>query len=597
MFSKSIIVAAIASLVVAAPTHVDAPVAKRSADSYGNMATWYDSQTGNAGACGQMLNNNDRFIAVGMNSPIPCGQWMGFNVNGKTSYGYVADKCAACADNHYDMSQALFSDLGATCITAHLLSPSPSSQMRESNIIVIETGRTILAGKPVGEIFHQPELRFEAKVGVRKSTLESIANGDLDEKMEVDEKQPMRLRPSSYLVGQQLQDSLQAGEQLEISYPWRDGRIQDWIGAEAIWKYTLKQLLGNARAATALVLVTVPHGLSKDESERITQIFFERFNVPVFALVERPVTGLYATGSVNGLFIDVGYDSTDIVPVLEAMPQYTSATHWKFGIRELSIYLARLLKNDTQLLSHDKLSGLSEHEQFDALVEIAHELFKNPASLSLLPEEDEKEKKKRKGEELDIAAALVSGQEQNLINEKDAKENNAAAAQGRFQIQWRGSTVSVGKMRQRFWEPLFNMQLLKGLQGVDEEQTLVTLPEAIMNSVNQCEMELRPQILNGLVLAGPLAGARGFNQLLAPHIAPYLSKGDYNELQPSASALKVLRVPDYFADFKGRDDLNTYLGASIMAKITSADHSSFAITKADYNMRGPGVITVAPYLV
>ena len=433
---------------------------------------------------------------------------------------------------------------------------------------MIETGRTILAGKPVGEIFHQPELRFEAKVGVRKSTLESIANGDLDEKMEVDEKQPMRLRPSSYLVGQQLQDSLQAGEQIEISYPWRDGRIQDWIGAEAIWKYTLKQLLGNARAATALVLVTVPHGLSKDESERITQIFFERFNVPVFALVERPVTGLYAAGSVNGLFIDVGYDSTDIVPVLEAMPQYTSATHWKFGIRELSIYLARLLKNDTQLLSHDKLSGLSEQEQFDALVEIAHELFKNPASLSLLSEEDEKEKKKRKGEELDIAAALVSGQEQNLINEKDAKENNAAAAQGRFQIQWRDSTVSVGKMRQRFWEPLFNMQLLKGLQGVDKEQTLVTLPEAIMNSVNQCEMELRPQILNGLVLAGPLAGARGFNQLLAPHIAPYLSKGDYNELQPSASALKVLRVPDYFADFKAKDDLNTYLGASIIAKVS-----------------------------
>ncbi|TIA86037.1 hypothetical protein E3P81_04150, partial [Wallemia ichthyophaga] len=69
--------------------------------------------TGNRGACGQYLSNDDRFVAVGFGSSIPCGQWMGFNVNGVTSYGYVADKCASCANNHYDMSEALFNDFGA----------------------------------------------------------------------------------------------------------------------------------------------------------------------------------------------------------------------------------------------------------------------------------------------------------------------------------------------------------------------------------------------------------------------------------------------------------------------------------------------------
>lgn len=97
---------------------------------------------------------------------------------------------------------------------------------------------------------------------------------------------------------------------------------------------------------------------------------------------------------------------------------------------------------------------------------------------------------------------------------------------------------------------------------------MVGLPEAILSTVEQCEIETRSQIYNGLVLAGPLAGAKGFTQLLAPHIGPYLSKGENNELQPSASILKVLRVPDYFADFKGRDDLNTFLGAGIVAKVS-----------------------------
>ncbi|TIB74159.1 hypothetical protein E3Q22_00980 [Wallemia mellicola] len=110
MFSKTLIVAAIASLVAAAPTPAGAPASKRSNDSHGNMATYYDAETGAAGACGNMLSNNDRFVAVGFNSPLECGQWLGFNVNGKTSYGYVADKCAACADNHYDMSPTLFNE-------------------------------------------------------------------------------------------------------------------------------------------------------------------------------------------------------------------------------------------------------------------------------------------------------------------------------------------------------------------------------------------------------------------------------------------------------------------------------------------------------
>lgn len=52
MFSKAFIVAAIASLVAAAPTHTDAAPAKRSADSYNNQATYYD------------VSSNTRMISI-----------------------------------------------------------------------------------------------------------------------------------------------------------------------------------------------------------------------------------------------------------------------------------------------------------------------------------------------------------------------------------------------------------------------------------------------------------------------------------------------------------------------------------------------------
>ena len=76
MFAKSLILSALAAIAVAAPTPAGAPHPKRSTDTYGNMATWYDAETGNAGACGNYLSNDDRFVAVAMNSPIPCGTWL-----------------------------------------------------------------------------------------------------------------------------------------------------------------------------------------------------------------------------------------------------------------------------------------------------------------------------------------------------------------------------------------------------------------------------------------------------------------------------------------------------------------------------------------
>ena len=421
----------------------------------------------------------------------------------------------------------------------------------------------------MGELIYQPQLSFDASVGIKRSTLNDIANGKLEDEssMDVDsEKKPMKLRPSSYLVGQQLQEAIDAGEDLEISWPWHEGQIQNWIGAEALWKHALKQLLDNPRAATALVLVTIPHGLSKTDLERITQIFFERFNVPVFSMVERPILGLYAVGATSGLFIELGWDSTDLVPVVETIPQTFSSTHWKFGIKDLVIYLANLLKNDSYLLNHEKLKNLNENEQYDALLEISQKLFEHPKALSLVPEE--KEDKKKKGEEFDIASALVNGQEKNLIEEKNAKENNPAAAHDRFDLEWHGENISIGKIRHRFWEPLFNVELLNGLKGIDENATKINLSEAIINTVEQCEFEFKPRIYNGMMLAGPLAGVNGFSQLIIPHVAPYLPKGEVSEFQASSSTLRVLRVPDYFAEFKGREDLNTYLGASIVAKVS-----------------------------
>jgi actin-related protein 9 len=43
------------------------------------------------------------------------------------------------------------------------------------------------------------------------------------------------LKLSRYLVGAALDDAEQAGEELDVFWPFKAGGIQDWAQAEAIW--------------------------------------------------------------------------------------------------------------------------------------------------------------------------------------------------------------------------------------------------------------------------------------------------------------------------------------------------------------------------
>lgn len=46
---------------------------------------------------------------------------------------------------------------------------------------------------------------------------------------------PKGLRPSNYLVGRQLDQALADGEDLEVYWPFEEGKIDDWVQAEALW--------------------------------------------------------------------------------------------------------------------------------------------------------------------------------------------------------------------------------------------------------------------------------------------------------------------------------------------------------------------------
>jgi actin-related protein 9 len=61
-------------------------------------------------------------------------------------------------------------------------------------------------------------------------------------------------------------------------------------------------------------MLIVSHHLSVSDKERITQLFFEEFGVPAFAMDDAGLLSLYAAGVLTGIAVDIGYEKTGNSP-------------------------------------------------------------------------------------------------------------------------------------------------------------------------------------------------------------------------------------------------------------------------------------------
>ncbi|KAK2465672.1 hypothetical protein APHAL10511_002216 [Amanita phalloides] len=462
---------------------------------------------------------------------------------------------------------------------------------RDANIIIIDTCRTrVCAGIGLSELLRRPTVEILARVG---ST-------------------PTR---TDLLVGTQLDDALSTDQDIRLSWPFADGDIRDWSQAEALWKHIIFTQLQRRRTQNeSPVILTISPGLSRPTYERICQIFFERFNVPAFAVLERPVAQIYASNSLTGIVVDIDEEKTDITPIYDNFINYPACATVSLGMRDCAHYLAHLLRLNTSVISalspvDNPLDPESLHQ---TLLELAKQICEE--GLIKVPSDGETAAPEDEGV-TDIAAVVVAGKERAVIESGMKKKANAkasAAEQARAReiealdlvtIQFRGKSVTLGKERHRFCEPLFDPTLLNGVMGVPArsgDDLPRPLQDVVGHAVSLVDLEQRQYIWQGLVVTGDITKrVKGLAVALQSRLAPFLVQPDFStEVQPRS--IRVLTVPDYYAEY--RDTGNGYaafLGASITAKIIfSESNARNYVSKADYTSKGPhSIIEMTPALL
>ena len=296
-------------------------------------------------------------------------------------------------------------------------------------------------------------------------------------------------------------------------------------------KYALFTTLGLRRTQMeSPVQLSIFPGLPRSSCEHICQMFFERFNVAGFSILERPMAQMYACNALNGLVIDLGYHWTDISAVYDGFLLKHARAGTPVGIKACLAFLAQVLKTNSSIVStlsppENPLSPEALHQAFQDLASTLYHrgLIKPPVlgQSQLASGEPEEEGV------TDIASILVAGKERAVIEaniKKRASQKASAAEQAKLReiealdlisVEFNGKEVTVGKERHRFCDPLFDPRVLKHVPGLEatlfghgekekERNPVLSVSEAASYVLGRTEVDQRQYILGSPNAAGGL---------------------------------------------------------------------------------------------
>ena len=301
----------------------------------------------------------------------------------------------------------------------------------------------------------------------------------------------------------------------KVFNPIEKGKINDWTYFEKIIDY----IFYNLRVDPTLVNVLFSiHPLFPNEDlAKLFELFLEHYQCMAFYPVLDSMLTLYSGGFQTGLVVEIGDSITRIVPIYEGYKLEHAVKILNIGGRLISRYAETILGE----------------VGFSADSSIRRELVR------VLKEK----------------ACFVS-----LDYREDLKRSEQYKKQ--FSLP-DGSTLTLSKERFMIPEVLFNPALMNL-----EDQSL---PKVIMNVIEACDMDIRPQLLNNIFLSG---GSSMF---------PNLKSRIYQELELELARRK--KKDQIIKIIAPRErTFSVWVGGSILAMIP--EFSEKWITRAQYFNEG-----------
>nr|CAD7451899.1 unnamed protein product [Timema tahoe] len=101
---------------------------------------------------------------------------------------------------------------------------------------------------------------------------------------------------------------------MEVQTYMKDGQIEDWDLFEKVLDYTYAKCIQSESKYHPVLMSEAPWNV-RSKREKLTELMFEKYNVPAFFLVKNAVLAAFANGRATGIVVDSGATHTSAIPV------------------------------------------------------------------------------------------------------------------------------------------------------------------------------------------------------------------------------------------------------------------------------------------
>ena len=106
----------------------------------------------------------------------------------------------------------------------------------------------------------------------------------------------------------------------------KDGMVDNWELFEKVLDHTYKKII-QSESEYHPVLFSEASWNTRNNREKLTELMFEKYNVPAFFLVKNAVLAAFANGRATALVVDSGATHTSAVPV-HVRREYSLQKHY-----------------------------------------------------------------------------------------------------------------------------------------------------------------------------------------------------------------------------------------------------------------------------
>lgn len=349
-------------------------------------------------------------------------------------------------------------------------------------------------------------------------------------------------------------------EGVEITTPIRDGQVSDWDLFEKLLDNVLAKHV-KTESEYHPVLMSEPPINPKAKREKLTEIMFEKYNIPAFFLCKTPVLSAFANGRSTALVVDSGSTHTTVTPVHEGYAIHRAVVRTPLGgdyvtaqcrsfMAELGAEVVPSFMIDTKEPVKEQMPPVWTKKKNLPNVTESYNTFMCNELLR----------------DFQISVGQVSAT--SLQNEIE-QSTSIPTTQYEFP---NGYNLNLTVEKFKLCEGLFDSSTsnLRGVAGGD----LLSIPNVVINSVSLCDADIKTSLYSSVVIAGGNSLLTGFTDRL---------QRDLQHKTPHTYRVKLVQ-----SSSSSERRFSSWIGGSILASLGT--FQQMWISKQEYQDVGKNVV-------